>query len=140
MANGETDYAANPVEAPRGSAHGRCCRAGEGRAQQSISSRSRANTSTCPAGATGVGVHQLSRLSLAEWCLHRLDAVLSGLGSGQQFPAILNDEIVGDAQKCFDDGRAMLKRIDPAGEVADGKGITGLLPGKTDGDDIIVFC
>jgi 5-methyltetrahydrofolate--homocysteine methyltransferase len=53
------------------------------------------------------------------------------------FPAILNDEVVGDtAQKVYADGRALLQRaID--GRWLQAHGVFGLYPANTVGDDVI---
>jgi 5-methyltetrahydrofolate--homocysteine methyltransferase len=55
------------------------------------------------------------------------------------FPAILEDEVVGDeAQKVFADGQAMLKRI-IEGRWLTANAVVGLYPAQRVGDDIVLY-
>ena len=55
------------------------------------------------------------------------------------FPAILNDEVVGDeAKKVFADGQAMLKKI-IEGRWLTANAVVGLFPAQRVGDDIVLY-
>jgi 5-methyltetrahydrofolate--homocysteine methyltransferase len=56
-----------------------------------------------------------------------------------RFPAILEDDIVGEAaQSLYADGRAMLERM-VAERWVEARGVVGLWPANADGDDIVVW-
>ncbi|MBE0675367.1 MAG: methionine synthase [Bacteroidales bacterium] len=56
-----------------------------------------------------------------------------------RYPAIFDDPVRGDeARKLFDDGRRLLNDI-AAGKLIDIRGVTGIFPASSDGDDVRVY-
>jgi 5-methyltetrahydrofolate--homocysteine methyltransferase len=84
-----------------------------------------------------IGRRVFKNVDLAAGQLHRLGPVLPDLGPGRPLPAILTDEVVGEAAtKVFAEAQAMLKKIID-GRWLTANGVISLLPANTVNDDDI---
>jgi 5-methyltetrahydrofolate--homocysteine methyltransferase len=110
------------------------------KAAHAVAGGSRANKtgSTSPRSSPSSSAAACSRMST--WPagqLHRLGPVLPDLGPGRPLPAILTDEVVGEAAtKVFAEAQAMLKKIID-GRWLTANGVISLLPANTVNDDDI---
>jgi 5-methyltetrahydrofolate--homocysteine methyltransferase len=84
-----------------------------------------------------IGRREFKNVDLATSPTTSTGAVLPDLGPGRPFPAILTDEVVGEAAtKVFEEGQAMLKKLID-GRWLTANGVISLLPANTVNDDDI---
>jgi 5-methyltetrahydrofolate--homocysteine methyltransferase len=92
---------------------------------------------TAPVKPKFIGRREFKNVDLATWPTTSTGAVLPDLGPGRPFPAILTDEVVGEAAtKVFEEGQAMLKKLID-GRWLTANGVISLLPANTVNDDDI---